>query len=121
MKQSSMQTLRWEQDRRHLSPSQLSTLFDFYCPPVRDLSFFRNVREPLTDKEETMMNESLDELDTVIQETLQELAGQSPHGDFVTEEDVEKWERDRRQRREVCFHKLLSAKLALGATVRHHT
>jgi len=68
-----------------------------------------------------MTNKPLDEIVTVIEETLQELAGQSPHGDFVTEEDVETFYREMKQRREVCFHKLLSAKMALGATARHHT
>ena len=56
-----------------------------------------------------MAQSSIEEVLVVIDETLKELAGKSLES-FVTEEEIEEYERRKRQQRETCLRKLLSVK-----------
>ena len=59
-----------------------------------------------------MAQSSIEEVLVVIDETLKELAGKSLES-FVTEEEIEEYERRKRRQRETCLHKLLSVKATL--------
>ena len=59
-----------------------------------------------------MAQSSLEEVLVVLDETLKELAGKSLES-FVTEEEIEEYERRQRQQRETCLRKLFSVKATL--------
>ena len=65
-----------------------------------------------------MAQSSIEEVLLVIDETLKELAGKSLES-FVTEEEIEEYERRKRQQRETCLHKLLSVKATLETAYLH--
>ena len=65
-----------------------------------------------------MAQSSLEEVLVVIDETLKELAGKSLES-FVTEEEIEEYERRKRQQREACLRKLLSVKATLETAYLH--
>ena len=65
-----------------------------------------------------MAQSSIEEVLLVLDETLKELAGKSLES-FVTEEEIEEYERRKRQQRETCLHKLLSVKVTLETACLH--